>query len=530
MCGIFAAYTENPHINVNTFSDVANMLVHRGPDETTQSFVSPKLFMSFSRLAVNGLNTESSQPFENDDCIVICNGEIYNYMTLATKYNIKLETSSDCEVLMHLYSEFGNMDFLKQLDAEFALILYDKKRDILYAARDHIGIRPLFVGIVDKYTTLFSSEAKPLIKHCKSIRQFLPGHVSTSKHCLTMETIYDDYMLCTDKEFRNHTREEVQKNLHDILIKSVKDRLISDRPIGAFLSGGLDSSIIVAILARFVKDLHTFTIGFKGSPDIEAAKKVAKYLGIEENHHIVYYTPDEGIEALNEVIKSLESYDITTIRASTPQWLLSKYIKKYTDIRVLFSGECIDEVCGYFFLSFCKDDETFNHYTRDMLKELHLYDLLRTDRTTAAHGLEVRVPFASKAFLNYIMNIKTGYKRFGNGCIEKKLLRDAFQEYLPQEIITRKKHAFSDSVSNSSTSWYKTVSNFACKFTDEERWTKRHELFPYNTPVSKESFLYREIFERYYPNRATWIPHFWMPKGVDENTDPSATVLDGFNE
>lgn len=530
MCGIFAVHTKNKYTEVINFVDEANMIAHRGPDETTHVFTTPKLFMSFHRLSINGLDQQSGQPFENEDCVVICNGEIYNHKQLSEKYKLKMKTKSDCEVLMHLFSFFGNMNFLQELDAEFALVLYDKKNDVFYAARDHIGIRPLFVGVVDKYTTLFSSEARSLVKHCKSIRQFLPGHVSSSAYCLTQESVYYDYMISIDKNFKEHSLERVEKNVHNLLVKSTKDRIISDRPVGAFLSGGLDSSVIVSILSRIVPDLHTFTIGFEGSPDIEAAKKVVKYLGIEKNHHIVYYTPKDGIDALPDVVRSLESYDITTVRASTPQWLLSKYIKENTDIRVLFSGECIDEVCGYYFLSFCKDNDTFDLYTRDMLRELHLYDLLRTDRTTAAHGLEVRVPFASKAFLNYIMNIKTEYKRFGPGCIEKKILRNAFYDYLPTEILDRKKHAFSDSVSNKHVSWYKSVSKFAEKYVDEKKWIARAEIYPHNTPISKESFLYRELFEEHFPGRSKLIPHFWMPKGVEECMDPSATVLEGFSE
>jgi len=527
MCGIFAAYSSDKNTDIRVYTITADSIAHRGPDETKHAFVRPHVFFGFHRLAINGLDSLSGQPLENKDCVIVCNGEIYNYKELAQKYDITLETDSDCEILVHLYSKLG-ISFLKELDAEFALVLYDKNKEVMYAARDHIGVRPLFVGNVDLYTTLFSSEARALTRYCKNIRQFLPGSVSSSEHCLSQESLYYDYLLCVNKYFRTHSLEEVYSHVHDILVKSTRDRLISDRPVGAFLSGGLDSSVIVSILSKYVPDLHVFTVGLKGSPDIDAAKKVASFLNLEKNHHILEYTVEEGIAALPKVICSLESYDITTVRASTPQWLLSEYIKENTDIRVLFSGECIDEVCGYFFLSFCKNNDEFINYTQSMLKELHLFDLLRTDRTTSAHGLEVRVPFASKDFLNYVMNINPSFKRFEKGCIEKKIIRKAFSGYLPKEILNRKKHAFSDSVSNKAVSWYKQVSLYAEKNIDEKRWEKRSELYPHNTPVSKESFLYREMFEKEFKNYGKLIPHFWMPKGVEENVDPSATVLEGF--
>lgn len=527
MCGIFAAYSSRADIDISIYTDASNYITHRGPDESKHKIIRTNVLVGFHRIAINGLDLLSGQPLENEDCVIVCNGEIYNYKELAKKYDITLNTNSDCEVLVHLYSKIG-MSFLKELDAEFALVLYDKKNDVMYAARDHIGIRPLFVGNVDLYTVLLSSEARSLTPFCRNVRQFLPGSVSSSDHCLSQESLYYNYLLCQNKHFRSHTLEETYFHVHDKLVKSVRDRIVSDRPIGAFLSGGLDSSVIVSILSRYVPDLHVFTVGLEGSPDIEAAKKVASFLNIEKNHHILEYTVDEGIAALPKVIRSLESYDITTVRASTPQWLLSKYIKENTDVRVLFSGECIDEVCGYYFLSFCKSDDELLEYTQTMLKELHLFDLLRTDRTTAAHGLEVRVPFASKDFLNYVMNINPSFKRFGKGCIEKKIIREAFKGYLPEEIMNRKKHAFSDSVSNKTISWYKQVSIYAEQHINESRWIKRVELYPHNTPVSKESFLYREIYEKYFEGHGKLIPHFWMPKGVKESTDPSATVLDGF--
>lgn len=535
MCGIFAYIVTGLKngLSYDQIKDEYMKIQHRGPNESVLAPIDDNIFFGFHRLAINGLNFESSQPMEIDGCTLICNGEIYNYKKLAEKYDITLITNSDCEIILHLYLRFG-IYMIKMLDAEFAFVLHDSKNDVTYMGRDHLGIRPLFLG-KEGDNWMFASEAKPLLTHCRNIRQFKPGCYMSSKNFEEIQ--YYDYnaMECfntysSSALYKSDDIKTVYKNVKRILTKSVLDRTLSERPIGAFLSGGLDSSIVVSILSRVRKDIPVFTIGLEGSPDIKAAKEVSSYLGLKD-HHIVNYTVEEGISAIPHVIKSLESYDITTIRASTPQWLLSKYIKDETDVVVLLSGECIDEICGYYFLAFSENDEDFEKNTNEMLKELYFFDLLRTDRTTSAHGLEVRVPFASKEFLQYVMNINTKFKRFKKNELEKKIIRNAFPGYLPDSVLYRKKHAFSDSVSSDTVSWYKEVAKHAEKVVDKKRWENRERLYPHNTPVCKESFWYRELFEKEFPGEEKLIPHYWMPKIKGRIiTDPSATILEGFTE
>lgn len=541
MCGIFCYYNQSlvrKTLSDNILQKAFMKIQHRGPDASVYIKPSENLHLGFHRLAINGLdNSKSGQPMGLNKTILICNGEIYNYKRLVNDYGFKMNSESDCEVILHMFDRFGLQHTIKELDGEYAFILHDEIKQRTYFVRDHLGIRPLFVGKTKNGEWIIASEAKAMTHLCEFVRPFLPGCYMDSRQMGKEIPYYDfhsmDFFGYNRHNFRSHSLSQIHENVNRILTKSVKERTISDRPIGAFLSGGLDSSLVVAILARERKNIPIFTIGLEGSPDIEAAKSVAKFLNLTD-HHIVTYTIEEGIKAIPQVIKSLESYDITTIRASTPQWLLSKYIKEKTDVRVLLSGECIDEICGYFFLSFCETDHDFDMRTQKMLKQLYLYDLLRTDRTTAAHSLEVRVPFAQRELLQYLMNIDTKYKRFKNNELEKKIIRHAFTGYLPDDVLYRKKHAFSDSVSNEKTSWYGEISKYANKVISDEKFENRKKLYPINTPVDKESFYYREIFESFYPKRGNLIPNYWMPNVKDENgewiTDPSATVLKGFKK
>lgn len=524
MCGIFGFLNntdkEVPQSNLHKLFE---KISHRGPDVSTFKKINKQVSLGFHRLSINGLDEKSNQPLQLNDCFLVCNGEIFNHKKLEDVYDVKPVSNSDCEIILHLYLKGGIRFVLNNLEGEFAFLLYDKKRHILVAARDHIGVRPLFFGY-DKDGIMFASEARCLIDNYKNVKQFMPGCYMTSFDI----GHYVNYInhIYINPRFKKHSWDRALEIIRNLFIQSVKERVMSDRPFGAFLSGGLDSSLVVAVLKKLGYDVPVFTIGLEGSPDIKAAKEVVKFLGLTK-HHVVTYSVEEGISKIPDVIESLESYDITTIRASTPQWMLSEYINKNTDIKVLFSGECIDEICGYYMFAFCDNDKQFNRYAIEMVRDLHLYDLLRTDRTTAAHGLEVRVPFAAKNFINYILNINTSFKRFGKDEIEKKILREAFKGYLPDSILWRKKHAFSDSVSNQKTSWYGEVAKHAKKTIDMERWEKRKSLYPHSTPVSEESFWYREEFEKRFPGKSSLIPRFWMPKGI-ETDDPSATVLDGF--
>lgn len=527
MCGIFCYLGNHQNLEIKKSF---NKIKHRGPDNSCLQKIDHITF-GFHRLTINGLDEQSNQPLKLGKLVLICNGEIYNHKELEQKYGFDVKTGSDCEVILHMYHKFGIVRTVKELDAEFAFCLYDGNTRVLYVARDHLGIRPLFIG-KNQAELAFASEAKALTEFCSHVRQFKPGcYLGSEKKEISYYSFekFEVHGICRKPE--ELARPKILEKVRLLLTESVKDRLMSDQKIGCFLSGGLDSSLITSIASRFTQDLEVFTIGLANSSDIIASKKVSKFLELK-NHHIVEYTVAEGILAIPEVIKTLESYDITTIRASVPQFLLSKYIREKTKVRVLLSGECIDEVCGYYYLSFIQDQKEFMAETRKMLKELHLFDLLRTDRTTMAHSLEVRVPFASKKFLNFIMNINPRHKMFGSGLetgLEKMIVRDAFKGYLPDEILYRRKHAFSDAVSSEKVSWYKSVEKYCDMLISDKEFEMRDSLYPVNTPVSKESFWYRKLFEKFYPGRVGLIDHFWMPN-LEGIKDPSATVLEGFVE
>ena len=545
MCGIYSILnTSKEKINFQIYEKDFEKIKHRGPDDSKIIEIDNNVLFGFHRLRINGIDEISDQPLLYDGAYLICNGEIYNYRELVKKYGFLMETNSDCEVILHLYRKFGINRTIDELDGEFAFILYDIKNQLFIITRDHIGIRPLFIGTNETKKTIgFSSEAKSLTETFLNVKQYTPGFYSIYNiNTETSETFqwysYNTMDLVSNglsgEIYQTYSRIQVLTEVKYRVIKAVNDRVhLSDRQVGCFLSGGLDSSLVTSIMSRKDKNIPCFSIGLKDSLDIIASKKVTEFLGLT-NHHIVEVTVDEAIVSIPHVIKSLESYDITTIRASIFQWLLSKYIKENTDVTVLLSGELPDEsIPGYWAFSFCKTDVDFINLSRDMIEQLHEYDLLRTDRTTANFGLEVRVPFANKELLKLFHNIPIEYRKFDSNTIEKSLLRDAFKEgeWLPSSILNRKKHAFSDAINGNGFCFYKEVEKFAEKTITEKEWNDKDVLYPNNTPVSKESFYYRKLFESMYPNRSNLIRSYWMPKIKDNNgnliLDPSATALPG---
>lgn len=547
MCGIYSILNSSPDDQKSLETEFLK-IQHRGPDNSKFNPINNNVLFGFHRLRINGLDEQSDQPFRLDNTYLICNGEIFNHKELINNYEFNTKSKSDCEVILHMYKRFGIHKTIESLDGEFAFCLYDDYSKKFYITRDHIGIRPLFIGSNDNDTKYgFASEAKALLSF-QTIKQYSPGFYSEftvgQKDFITskwydyniMDTVSNGHIGHIGKYYKNYpnaTRDQLLSEVKYRVIKSVHDRTdLSERPIGCFLSGGLDSSLVTSIMSRKNKNIHCFSIGIEGSLDLIAAKKVGEYLKLT-NHHIVTVTIKDVIDSIPHVIKSLESYDITTIRASIFQWLLSKYVKEHTDVVVLLSGELPDEsIPGYYAFAFCKTDEEFVELSRSMIEELHEYDLLRTDRTTANFGLEVRVPFAEKKLLRLFHNIDTKFRKFDQNTIEKSLLRDAFKgDWLPESILYRKKHAFSDGVSNQEVCVYKEIEKFAESVIKEDEWSKRNELYPKNTPISKESFYYRKIFESMYSGRHDLIRGFWMPKIKDENgeyiLDPSATALPG---
>ena len=504
------------------FEEGFKKTVSRGPDDS-RIIDTGKGLLGFHRLAIMGLTPDGMQPFELDGSYVVCNGEIYGYEKikeeLAKKYTFK--SGSDCEILLPLYREYG-VDMFKMLDAEFALIIYDGEEKKYIAARDPIGIRPLYYGYDKKGVIMFASEAKNLVGMCKHVMPFPPGHYYKDGEFVQYCDIAAVDEVCHDD------LETVCKNIREKLIAGVDKRLVADAKVGFLLSGGLDSSLVCAIAARqSKKPIRTFAIGMsEDAIDLKYAKEVADYIG--SDHTEVIMTKEQVIDSLEGVIRMLGTFDITTIRASMGMYLLCKWIHENTDIRVLLTGEISDELFGYKYTDFAPSAEEFQKESQKRIRELHMYDVLRADRCISVNSLEARVPFGDLDFVKYVMSIDPAKKMntYGKG---KYLLRHAFEgDYLPHDILFREKAAFSDAVGHSMVD---DLKEFAQKqYTDEEFETLRKK-YTHAQPFTKESLLYREIFERYYPGQSEMVVDFWMPNktwpGCDVN-DPSARVLSNY--
>lgn len=494
--------------------------ISRGPDDS-RIIDTGKGLLGFHRLAIMGLTEEGMQPFELDGSFVVCNGEIYGFARLRemlVKKGYTFKSDSDCEILLPLYKEFGTAMF-KMLDAEFALIIYDGKAKKYIAARDPIGIRPLYYGRDEKGAFVFASEAKNLVGLCDKIMPFPPGHYFEDGEFIS----YCDIAAVDEVSFDDI--ETVCKKIHDKLVCGVEKRLVADAKVGFLLSGGLDSSLVCAIAARQSKTpIKTFAIGMsEDAIDLKYAKQVADYIGSE--HTEVIITKEDVLCALEQVVHLLGTYDITTIRASMGMYLLCKWIHENTDIRVLLTGEISDELFGYKYTDFAPSAAAFQTEAQKRVRELHMYDVLRADRCISANSLEARVPFGDLDFVKYVMSVDPEMKlnKYKKG---KYLLRHAFEgDYLPLPILYREKAAFSDAVGHSMVDYLKAYAE--TKYTDDEM-KLRAAKYPFATPFTKESLLYREIFEKYYPGQAEMVKDFWMPnkawEGCDVN-DPSARVL-----
>ena len=418
--------------------------VSRGPDDSRIVDVGKGL-LGFHRLAIMGLTPEGMQPFELDGSYVVCNGELYGFQKLKDELTAKgyaFQSGSDCELLLPLWREHG-VDMFRLLDAEFALILYDGQTGEFIAARDPIGIRPLYYGFDKKGVIVFASEAKNLTGLCDVILPFPPGHYYKDGKFVCYDDITKVDQVCDDD------LETVCKNIHKKLVAGVHKRLVADAKVGFLLSGGLDSSLVCAIAARESKTpIRTFAIGMSTDAiDLKYAKQVADYIGAE--HTEVIITKEDVLAALPEVVALLGTYDITTIRASIGMYLVCKYIHEHTDLRVLLTGEISDELFGYKYTDFAPSAEAFQAEAEKRIRELYMYDVLRADRCISVNSLEARVPFGDLDFVSYVMSLDPEMKlnRYGKG---KYLLRHAFEgDWLPQDILMREKAAFSDAVGHS---------------------------------------------------------------------------------
>lgn len=497
----------------------------RGPDDT-KIVDTGKGFLAFHRLAIMGLTPEGMQPFEKDGSYVVCNGEIYGFESLKEELIQKgysFKSGSDCEIILPLYREYG-VDTFKMLDAEFAMIIYDKETGDYIAARDPIGIRPLYYGY-DKFRYIvFASEPKNLVGFVDTILPFPPGHYYKDGKF----TCYRDVTKVDDIVYDNI--DVVCRNIKEKLVRGVEKRLVSDAKVGFLLSGGLDSSLVCAIAQKKSdKPIKTFAIGMsEDAIDLKYAKQVAGFIGSE--HTEVIIDKQDVIDCLQDVICLLATYDITTIRASIGMYLLCKAIHEKTDIRVLLTGEISDELFGYKYTDFAPSAEEFQKESVKRIKELHMYDVLRADRCISVNSLEARVPFGDLDFVSYVMSINPEIKlnKYGKG---KYLLRKAFEgDYLPKDILYREKAAFSDAVGHSMVDYLK---EFAESYYSDSDYQEKIQKYTHAKPFTKESLLYREIFEKFYSGQSQMVVDFWMPnknwQGCNVN-DPSARVLSNYGE
>lgn len=498
----------------------------RGPDDS-RVIDTGKGLLGFHRLAIMGLTPSGMQPFALDGSYVVCNGEIYGFKQqkeILKQKGYTFKSDSDCEILLPMYREYGT-EMFAMLDAEFACIIYDGETQEFIAARDPIGIRPLYYGYDKNGVILFASEAKNLVGLTDKIMPFPPGNYYKDGEFICYCDIVSADDICRDD------LETACTNIREKLIDGVEKRLVADAKVGFLLSGGLDSSLVCAIAAKKNKiPIKTFAIGMsEDAIDLKYAKQVADYIG--SDHKEIYMTSDEVTATLDGLIQLLGTYDITTIRASMGMYLVCKAIHEQTDIRVLLTGEISDELFGYKYTDFAPSAQAFQEEAQKRIRELHMYDVLRADRCISVNSLEARVPFGDLDFVKYVMTLDPEMKlnKYGKG---KYLLRHAFEggDYLPDEILWREKAAFSDAVGHSMVDYLKAYAEG--QYSDEE-FEAACKKYTYATPFTKESLLYREIFEKYYPGQAEMIVDFWMPnkswEGCNVN-DPSARVLSNYGD
>jgi len=522
MCSIFG-YCD-PDWESEAFYEGFSRTKSRGPDDT-KVIDTGSGALGFHRLSIMGLHPEGMQPFRLNGDALVCNGEIYGFEKIRDELRNKgytFESDSDCEVLLPLWHEYG-ADMFKMLDAEYALVIFDGKTGEYIAARDPIGIRPLYYGFSDTGAIMFASEPKNLIGLSKRIMPFPPGHYYMHGCFFCYNDIASVKEVCADD------LETACVNIREKLISGVKKRLVADAKVGFLLSGGLDSSLVCAIAAReSSQPIKTFAIGMeKDAIDLKYARKVAEFIG--SDHTEVFMTPEEVVSSLEEVIYTLGTFDITTVRASMGMYLVCKAIHENTDIRVLLTGEISDELFGYKYTDFAPDASAFQQEAQKRIRELHMYDVLRADRCISVHSLEARVPFGDLDFVKYVMSLDPEMKlnKYGMG---KYLLRHAFEglNYLPDEILWRQKAAFSDAVGHSMVD---DLKEFAEKRYTDAEFKEKSKKYAHARPFTKESLLYREIFEKYYPGQGDMIADFWMPNASWEGckvNDPSARVLSNY--
>ena len=510
MCGIVAIFNikeQTPELRAKALS-MSKKIRHRGPD-WSGIYCGGSAILAHERLSIVDPQSGGQPLFAPDKQQVLAiNGEIYNHRDIRRRYEqtYAFQTGSDCEVILALYREKG-IDFLEELNGIFAFALYDEAKDEFLIARDPIGVIPLYIGYDSDGTVYCASELKALEGFCEHYEPFLPGHYYSSREGKMVRWYKRDWM----------TYEGAKSNpvpvsaLHDALEDAVRRQLMSDVPYGVLLSGGLDSSVVSAIAKKFASrrvetdgqkeawwpQLHSFAIGLKGAPDLVKAREVADFIGTV--HHEINYTIQEGLDAVRDVIYFIETYDVTTVRASTPMYLLARVIKSM-GIKMVLSGEGADEVFGgYLYFHKAPDARAFHEETVRKLSKLYMYDCLRANKSLAAWGVEGRVPFLDKEFLDVAMRIDPQYKMCPGKTIEKKIVREAFSDMLPESVVWRQKEQFSDGVGYS---WIDTLKAVTAEAVSDTEMEHAADRFPINTPRNKEEYYYRSIFEEYFPSES----------------------------
>ena len=567
MCGIF--YYESfgssriPMHTLNGLQQNFAKISHRGPDNSrfvvshsavSHSAVNGQRCIGFHRLAINGLTPAGDQPFNLLGCELVCNGEIYNHRQLIEKHGLNCVSGSDCEVILHLY-QLLNGDVcatLRELDGVFSLVLVDRDRDLVHVARDPFGVRSLYIGSSSDYEHDLSvaSEMKAL-EHCDHVEQFPGGcymTVSKSEHKkfdTQLQAYYPKLTLDEAQEVPfnyNFGTASFDDDIHaspeqlemractlvrELFESAVCKRLMSERPVGCLLSGGLDSSIVTALVVKHSPPgavVDTYAVGLEGSVDLKWARRVAEHLGTR--HHEVCLTEQQFLDAIDATIYQIESYDTTTVRASVGNYLVSKYIYDNTDNVVIFCGDMSDEIFGsYRGFTKAPSDHEFARENGRMVRDVRCFDLLRSDKSISGAGLEARVPFADKAFLECVMSLPPWMKRFGDGAehaVEKHLLRTAFEGLLPEDVMWRRKEAFSDGVSGHDRTWVQIIQEHV-----DARVSDMTAAIKHNAPYDKESYYYRTVFAQCFPGkgRAETIPYFWRHPFCEGVLDPSARLL-----
>ena len=512
MCGIFGILdikTDVSELRTQAL-DLSKLLRHRGPD-WSGIWNNDNTILCHERLAIVDVDT-GAQPLlsQNDKQILAVNGEIYNHKQLAANLDERypFKTRSDCEVILPLFQQKG-IDFIDELEGMFAFILYDEEQDAYLIARDHIGIIPLYTGYDEHGNFYVSSEMKALAGVCKTISEFPPGHYLWSKEGKITKYYKRDWMEYDNVKDNTSNLEELRVAFE----KAVKSHMMSDVPYAVLLSGGLDSSLVSAVAAQYVAKrvededktdawwprLHSFAVGLEGAPDLKAAKKVADMIGTV--HHEIHFTIQEGLDAIRDVIYHLETYDTTTIRAATPMYLMTRKIKAM-GIKMVLSGEGSDEIFGgYLYFHKAPNAKEFHEETVRKLDRLHMFDCARANKATSAWGVEARVPFLDKNFIDVAMRLNPQDKMCLDGKMEKWILRKAFDngETLPAEVLWRQKEQFGDGVGYS---WIDSIRDFVDNEVTDQQLATAEFRFPVNTPDTKEGYYYRTIFESYFPQES----------------------------